>query len=219
MRSSSAYPFLTTAPAETTTPFEPVLRSSLAHRHRAAGARFELRDGWQVAVAHPDEGTRLGAAIADVSHVGKLEVFADGEPRDEAIQDCVPVGPGHWVLVCRSGDLSALVERLAGTAEFVVDRTSAWCALLLAGADRDTLLRRVSQVQAVPGRGPIGRVPATILNRPSGYWLLFSQEFAQYVWDLATDAAAPLGGGAVGVDAVAADDPLLGVAPVVGVGA
>jgi sarcosine oxidase gamma subunit len=219
MRSSSAYPFLTTAPAETRTPFEPVLRSSLAHRHRAAGARFELRDGWQVAVAYPDEATRLAAAVADVSHVGKLEVFAEAEPRDGAIQDCQLVGPGHWVLVCRSMDLVALTERLAAGSEFVVDRTSAWCALLLAGAARDTLLRRVSQAQTVPGRGPVGRAPATILSRPSGYWLLFSQEFAQYVWDLATDAATPLGGGAVGVGAVAAHDPLLAVAPVVGVSA
>ena len=103
-------------------------------------------------------------------------------------------------------------QRLEAGSDLVVDRTSAWCALLLAGAGRETLLRRLSHIESVPGRGPIGKVPATMLERPSGYWLLFSQEFAQYGWDLALDTAAPLGGGAVGVDAVTADDPLLAIA-------
>jgi glycine cleavage system aminomethyltransferase T len=212
MRSPLTYPFLTTAPAEGETGFEPVRRSSLAHRHREHGARLELRDGWLVAAAYPGEAAHAGAGVADVSHVGKLEVFAEGEPRDDAIQDALRVGPGHWVAVCRYADLPALAQRLHASSELVVDRTSAWCGLLLAGPGRETLLRRLSHVESVPGRGPIGKVPATILDRPSGYWLLFSQEFAQYGWDLALDSAAPLGGGPVGVDAVTADDPLLAVA-------
>jgi sarcosine oxidase gamma subunit len=211
MSSPLDYPFLTTAPAEAETTFEPVLRSSLAHRHRALGAQLELRDGWFVPVAYPDETPRLEAGVADVSHVGKLELFATAEPSDEAIQDSLRVGPGHWVLVCRYPDLLGLGQRLAATCELVVDRTSAWCALLLAGPGRETLLRRMSHIDVVPGRGPIGKVPATILSRSTGYWLLFPQEFAQYGWDLAVDAAAPLGGGPVGVDAVAMDDPLLAV--------
>jgi hypothetical protein len=212
MGSPLDYPFLTTAPAEAeTTQFEPVLRSSLAHRHRELDAQLELRDGWLVPVAYPGEAPRIEAGVADVSHVGKLEVFADSDPRDEAIPVSLQVGPGHWVLVCRYADLLALGQRLAATCELVVDRTSAWCALLFAGPGRETLLRRVSHIRAVPGRGPIGKVPATILSRSTGYWLLFPQEFAQYGWDLAVDAAVPLGGGPVGVDAVAADDPLLTV--------
>jgi glycine cleavage system aminomethyltransferase T len=212
MRSPLTYPFLTTAPAEGDTGFEPVLRSSLAHRHREHGARLELRDGWLVAASYPGEEAHLAAAVADVSHIGKLEVFADAEPRDGAIQEALRVGPGHWVVVCRYADLPALAQRLDAASELVVDRTSAWCALLLAGPERETLLRRLSHVESVPGRGPVGKVPATILDRHSGYWLLFSQEFAQYGWDLALDTAAQLGGGAVGVDAVTAEDPLLAVA-------
>jgi len=202
------YPFLSTAPADGEVgPFEPVMRSSLAHRHRALGARLELRDGWLLPAAYPDEASRLDAGVTDVSHVGKLEVFAEAQPQDEAIQESLAVGPGHWVVLCRYADMSALACRLA--ADLVVDRTSAWCALLFSGPVRETLLRRVSHIETVPGRGPFGKVPATILGRETGYWLLFPQEFAQYGWDLAVDAAAPLGGGPVGVDAVAADDPLL----------
>jgi sarcosine oxidase gamma subunit len=212
MRSPLTYSFLTTAPAEGEVGFEPVLRSSLAHRHREHGARLELRDGWLVAAAYPGEEAHLAGAVADVSHVGKLEAFTETEPRDAAIQDAVRVGPGHWVVVCRYADLPALAQRLDTTSDLLVDRSSAWCALLLAGPGRETLLRRLSHIESVPGRGPVGKVPATILDRPSGYWLLFSQEFAQYGWDLALDTAAPLGGGPVGVDAVTADDPLLSVA-------
>ena len=138
---------------------------------------------------------------------------APTEPHDEAIHECVRVGPGHHVVLCRYSDLAELGPRLAGRSELVVDRTSAWCALLLAGPGRGTLLRRLSPIESVPGRGPLGKVPATILDRPSGYWLLFSQEFAQYGWDLALDLALPLGGGAVGIGAVAVDDPLLAGSP------
>ncbi len=219
MRTPPTYSFLTTAPAEAETQFEPVLRSSLAHRHRELGARLELRDGWLVPATYPGEAAQVAAGVADVSHVGKLEVFAETEPRDDAIHDSLRVGPGHWVAVCRYADLPGLARRLAGAAELVVDRTSAWCALLLAGTERETLLRRLSNVEAVPGRGPFGKVPATILRRPTGIWVLVAQEFGQYGWDLAVDAAAALGGGPAGVDAVAAGDPLLAVAPAAGVSA
>jgi hypothetical protein len=218
MQSPLRYAFLSTAAAGTDSPFEPVLRSSLAHRHREHGARLENRDGWLVAAAYPGEGSRAAAAVADVSHVGKLELFATAEPQDEAIQESLRVGPDHWSAVCRYPDLVELQQRLAASSELVLDRTSAWCALLLAGPERETLLRRLSPIETVPGRGPLGKVPATILSRSSGYWLLFSQEFAQYGWDLALDLAAPLGGGAVGVDAVAAGDPLLAVSRTVGAG-
>jgi len=218
MSSPLDFPFLTTAASEGDAgDFEPVLRSSLAHRHRALGATLEPRDGWLVPIAYPDETPRLEAGVTDVSHVGKLEVFASAEPQDESIQDCLAVGPGHWVVVCRFAELTGLGRRLAASAELVVDRTSAWCALLLSGPSRDSLLRRLSHIRSVPGRGPLGKVPATILSRRTGYWLLFPQEFAQYGWDLAVDAAAPLGGGPVGVAAVAADDPLLAVQSPVGV--
>jgi heterotetrameric sarcosine oxidase gamma subunit len=44
----------------------------------AAGANFEERDGWQVAVSFPSEdSSRVG--FADVSHIGKIEVQAGAD--------------------------------------------------------------------------------------------------------------------------------------------
>ena len=209
MSSSLRYDFLTTTRADAEGAFDPVARSSLAHRHRALEARFERQDGWLVPAAYPHEGAHRTAGVTDVSHIGKLEVFAHPQPEDDAIQDGVRVGPDHWVVVCRYRDLLDLQGRLDRGCDFFVDRTSAWCALLLSGPERETMLRRLSPIAEVPGRGPIGKIPGTILSRPSGYWLLFSQEFAQYGWDLAVDLAAPLDGGPIGVSAVATDEPLL----------
>jgi len=188
--------------------FAPFLRSSLAHRHRAAGARFEERDGWVVAVSYPDEGP-LPVVVCDVSHIGKLELIVDAAPDDEAIVDAVRVGPGHWVAICRYADLRPLLDRLRGAPGEVVDRTSAWCALLLAGERATDLVRRLSHVEELPGRGPLGKVPATFVARESGIWALFSQEYAQYAWDLAVDLAIPLGGGPAGAETVVGQEPLL----------
>ena len=46
---------------------------------RAAGARFEARDGWNVAVEYPGEDrVRETVAWADVSHLRKLERRGEG---------------------------------------------------------------------------------------------------------------------------------------------
>src|SRR3954466_7663583 len=61
--------------------FAPIARSPMERAARAAGARFEARDGWNVAVgyASPEqerEACRRAAGWADVSHLGKLELHA-----------------------------------------------------------------------------------------------------------------------------------------------
>jgi glycine cleavage system aminomethyltransferase T len=61
--------------------FTPVARSPMERCARAAGARFELRDGWNVAVAYRSaeqdaEALRQTGGWADVSHLGKLELQA-----------------------------------------------------------------------------------------------------------------------------------------------
>jgi len=45
----------------------------------AAGATFEERDGWQVAVAFPNEDHSV-VGFADMSHLGKIEVQGDVSP-------------------------------------------------------------------------------------------------------------------------------------------
>ena len=52
-----------------------VARSPMERQARAAGARFELRDGWNVAVAFPGEArARASVAFSDCSHVRKYEL-------------------------------------------------------------------------------------------------------------------------------------------------
>jgi len=147
------YTFLETALAPGDDRFSPLLRSSLAHRHRAAGARFGERDGWLVPTSYPDSGEERRVAVVDSSHAGKLEVKGGETPDDPAIADCVEVGPAHWVVLCRYPDLAALHGRLADHARLVVDRTSAWCALVLAGEAAAELLGALSHVASLPARG------------------------------------------------------------------
>jgi heterotetrameric sarcosine oxidase gamma subunit len=64
----------------------PIARTSMERAARAAGARFEVRDGWNVAVAYgaPERertAVRETAGWADVSHLGKLELHVS-EPDD-----------------------------------------------------------------------------------------------------------------------------------------
>src|SRR3954465_14883287 len=61
--------------------FAPIARSPMERAARAAGARFEARDGWNVAVGYASleqerEACRRAAGWADVSHLGKLELHA-----------------------------------------------------------------------------------------------------------------------------------------------
>ena len=56
-----------------------VARSPMERQARAAGARFEVRGGWNVAVAYDGERDALERAVgwADASHLAKLEVGGD----------------------------------------------------------------------------------------------------------------------------------------------
>jgi glycine cleavage system aminomethyltransferase T len=62
----------------------PIARSPMERAARAAGARFEIRAGWNVAVGYgssPPEAPSGGAPVrwADTSHLGKLELQAPPE--------------------------------------------------------------------------------------------------------------------------------------------
>ena len=59
-----------------------VARSPMERQARAAGARFELRDGWNVAVSYPGEAARCAtSAFADASHIRKYELQGDADLR------------------------------------------------------------------------------------------------------------------------------------------
>ena len=56
-----------------------VARSPMERQARKAGARFEVRDGWNVAVAYAGEASRAArpSRFADASHMRKHEVQGD----------------------------------------------------------------------------------------------------------------------------------------------
>ena len=93
-------------------------------RRSAAGARFEVRDGWNVAVAYAPPSTSAAAETvgwADVSHLPKLELQGDPTALDArsgaALRSATPVRrDGAWW--CRLTPDRALVigEPTAGDA-------------------------------------------------------------------------------------------------------
>jgi heterotetrameric sarcosine oxidase gamma subunit len=152
--------------------------SPLRERARQAGARFAIRDGWEVAssygaVAAEVAACRSTAGIADQSHVGKLELEAPGA----ALRACIAHqaggalepgiaradGPRWW---CPLGDQRALVlvehgpvdilggalERELGPAGgSVADVSSQFAAVAIAGPRARALLARVTEIDLARG--------------------------------------------------------------------
>jgi glycine cleavage system aminomethyltransferase T len=181
-----------------------VLRSAMHHRFRAAGATFERRGAWEVPVAIPEETARLErVGFADASSLTKLELRSGDPPPAEPDRAVVTVAPGRWIAICRPD---------ADLGRPALDMTGAWSLLAIAGPEAPRLLRRLGPVAEVPGAGPLAGVPGRVLRRHDVIWTMAASEFAQHLFDACADLCAPLGGGPVGLDAIAraTADPLLG---------
>jgi glycine cleavage system aminomethyltransferase T len=188
--------------------FEPVLASPMARRARDAGAVFERRNGWQVAASFPDEGERLrSVGIADLSHLGKLEVRGLARPNAREIVDWFQVRPDRALALCEYRDCFLLRSSLARRARLVLDQTGALAVLAVAGPNAGSVLRRLTHLHELPAAGMVAHIPAHVLPRDGGYWIVFPQEYGHYMWDVALDAALPFGGGPVGADAVRGGRP------------
>jgi len=121
--------------------YAPVARSPMERAARAAGARFETRDGWSVAVGYTSleqerEACRQAAGWADVSHLGKLELHATSPDDLAAIVASaadgatlelstatraadawwLPLTAGRALVVCAPATLPGLRERLEDAA-------------------------------------------------------------------------------------------------------
>jgi glycine cleavage system aminomethyltransferase T len=133
----------------------PLARSPMERQARAAGARFEARDGWNVAVGYASleqerEACRRAAGWADVSHLGKLELhvsapddlaaivaqaaggatLALGTARRAGDAWWLPLTADRAVVVCEPAALPGLRERLeeaAGGASRPVSVIDATC--------------------------------------------------------------------------------------------
>jgi aminomethyltransferase len=141
-----------------------VARSPMEAKTRAAGARFDVRDGWNVAHAYGGAEQEAGAAArtagwADVSHLGKLELQGPAEELDRIASECGAelrlgdasrTGEAWW---CRLTTTRALVVCEAR----VTDALRARLAEASAGAQRVTLTEVTTNFAAMTLVGPQAR--------------------------------------------------------------
>ncbi|MFZ0091000.1 MAG: hypothetical protein WAL63_15950 [Solirubrobacteraceae bacterium] len=193
-----------------------VARSPMEGMARAAGARFEARDGWNVAITYP---TPAGAVSwCDASHLPKLQLQGASAAIDAVTGTVLPFSTairrqGAWW--CRLTATRALVigARPAVTGVDVVDVTSNFAALTVTGPQaRETFARfcaldlrpRVTPVGALRP-GSIGRQPGILIREDEDrYLILFGWATGEYMWSVVADAGGHLGGGPLGLDALGA---------------
>jgi heterotetrameric sarcosine oxidase gamma subunit len=202
-----------------------IARSPMEREALAAGAVVEPRDGWNVAVRFEGEGDHLATVgFADRSHIGKLELQAADLGALAAVTGSDPLelgrasrAEGAWVcpltneralVLCEPAQTAALRERFGGDA---IDLTSAMGALTIAGPLAPETFARFTAIDLRPHvtpvngfrPGSVARTPGSILREAEDRWLmLFGAALGSYVWTVVADAAASLGGGPVGADAL-----------------
>jgi glycine cleavage system aminomethyltransferase T len=183
-----------------------VARSPMERQARAAGGRFELRDGWNVAVAYAREaGALASVGFADCSHMGKYEL--QGELPELELGRATQDGDSTWLPMTATRALVLGGEPPAGA----LDVTSGFAALRLAGPLARETFARFCAIDLRPHvtrpgdwrPGSVARTPGGILcEAEERYLMLFGAAFGQYVWTVVDDAARRLGGGPVGFDAL-----------------
>jgi glycine cleavage system aminomethyltransferase T len=183
-------------------------RSPMEAQAVDAGARLEVRDGWNVAVSYPAASFGESVSWCDTSHLPKLQL--QGE-----LNESLPFGTavrrdGAWW--CRLTASRALVigarpdvpEDLE-----VVDVTSVFASLTIAGPLARECFARFCALDLRLSVTPVGALrPGSIARQPGTliceaedrYLILFGWATAEYVWSVVADAASSLGGGPAGVD-------------------
>ncbi len=181
---------------------EVVARSPMERQARAAGARFEVRDGWNVAVSYPGESlAHIG--FADASHLRKYELQG-ALPALEFGRATVD-GESTWLPMTATRSLILGGEAPAGAVEV----TTGFAALRLAGPLARETFARFTAIDLRPHvtkpgdwrPGSVARTAGGILcEAEDRYLMLFGAALGQYVWTVVADAAGHLGGGPVGDD-------------------
>jgi hypothetical protein len=186
-----------------------VARSPMERQARAAGALFEVRDGWSVAVAYRGEAEALRTvAFADASRLRKYEVQAHPPklPRLELGRATVD-GESTWLPMTATRALILGGEPPAGAIEV----TTGFGALRIAGPLARETFARFTAIDLRPHvtrpgdwrPGSVARTPGGILcEAEDRYLMLFGAALGQYMWTVVADAAGRLGGGPVGDDAL-----------------
>ncbi len=178
-------------------------RSPMERLARAAGARFEIRDGWNVPVAYESASAGDPVAWADVSHLRKWEVDAGGSELGTARRE----GEAWW---CGLTPERTLV--LGGRApEGALDVTCNYAALTILGRGARETIARFCALDLRPHTAPphsfrpgsIARQPGMVLvEAPDRFLLLFGWAVGEYMWTVVEDAARSLGGAPIGIEAL-----------------
>jgi glycine cleavage system aminomethyltransferase T len=204
----SSLDFLSASAAQTNG-HTPIARSPMEGKAQAAGARFEIREGWNVAVEYPGDSEAIGdVAWADVSHLRKLELQSDsapgelGEAKREGDAWICQLTPTRSLLL--GGDHAAPAD--------AVDVTTCYAALTILGPQARETIARFCALDLRPNQAPphsfrpgsIARQPGMIvIEAENRFLLLFGWAVAEYAWTVVEDAARSLGGSPIGVEALA----------------
>jgi len=179
----------------------PIARSPMERLARQAGARFEVRDGWNVAVAYerPRSDT---VSWADVSHLRKWEIPGPGGEFGTATRQgdawTCPLTPGRAFVI---GGSEAPAHAL--------DVTCNYAALTILGPLAREVIARFCAIDLRPHVSPphsfrpgsIARQPGMILvEAPNRFLLLVGWATGEYMWTVVEDAARPRGGIPIGLD-------------------
>jgi glycine cleavage system aminomethyltransferase T len=180
-----------------------VARSPMEGQALAAGARMEVRDGWNVAVEYPGAPADAPVAWADVSHLRKREVTG---PHELAFGTATRTDGAWWCPVTRARTL------VLGSADVdALDVTTTLAALAIVGPLARELFGRFcaldlrSQSMPMGGfrPGSVARTPGYVLREDADRFLmLFGWALGEYVWTVVADAASALGGTPIGIDAL-----------------
>jgi len=196
----SGLPFLAVDAARDHGDLHPVARSAIDRAQRDLGATFEERGGWLVPVSIPGEEHHAAVAVADVSHLTKLELRPAGEPIEGEGIIWYRISPRRALVLCAPA-LGDSVRAQVGD-RFSLDVSGAYSVIAIVGPEAETVLRRMTHIHHFPSGGEIAHVQGHVLQRGGGYWVICAQELGHYVWEVAVDRASALGGGPVGVDAL-----------------
>jgi glycine cleavage system aminomethyltransferase T len=214
----SALDFLTPAAASD----QVVAKTPMERLARAAGARFERRAGWNIAVDYGDpsvERTRIEQTVGfvDRSWMRKLELHGEAvgslgltlgtaEPRADGAWWC-PVTPTRVLVL---GSDPGTLELPDGVS--TVDVTCGLAAVSLVGPGCRELLARFCAIDVRPAVAPVNAFRPGSVARTPGYVLVEAPDqllvmvgwaLSEYLWEVVADAAEHLGGGPVGAGALA----------------
>lgn len=202
-----------------------IARGPMERQAAAAGARFEVRDGWNVATSYAGEDAAAGG-WADVSHLRKIELH--GAPG-VALQfgRATRIDGAWWCPLSaeRTLVIGGDPGECAGAAS-TVDVTTSYGALVIFGPPAREIFSRFTAIDvresALPVAGlrpgSVARTPGMLLREsPERFLMLFGWALGEYVWTVVADAASGTGAGPVGLDALPpiedpAGAPLEGVA-------